>query len=95
MNACNRRLRSFSHLFSIRSLQLAINDSTIVRDFPRFQYRGLLLDTARHFIPVPVLKKQIDAMAYNKLNVLHWHIVDDQSYPFQSVKYPGLTKKVS
>lgn len=56
----------------MRPFQLAINDSTIIRDFPRFQYRGLLLDTARHFIPVPVLKKQIDAMAYNKFNVLHW-----------------------
>ena len=55
----------------------------------------MLLDTARHFMPVPILKKQIDAMAYHKLNVFHWHIVDDQSFPFESLKYPSLTEKVS
>lgn len=49
-----------------------MNDSTVIIDKPRFAYRGLLVDTARHFIPVPILKKQIDSMAYNKLNVLHW-----------------------
>jgi len=71
---------------------LALNDSTIIRDSPRFQYRGLMLDTARHYIPIPILKKQIDSMAYNKLNVFHWHIVDDQSFPFEMKKYPNITK---
>lgn len=52
--------------------KLAIRESIYVKDFPRFPYRGLLIDTARHFIPVPILKKQIDAMAYNKFNVFHW-----------------------
>lgn len=51
---------------------MVLNDSTVIVDKPRFAYRGLLVDTARHFIPVPILKKQIDSMAYNKLNVLHW-----------------------
>jgi hexosaminidase len=69
-----------------------LNDSTLIKDSPRFTYRGLMLDTARHFIPVPILKKQIDAMSYNKLNVLHWHIVDDQSFPFEMKKYPNITK---
>ena len=52
--------------------KLLINDGTIINDAPRFKYRGLMLDTARHFIPVPVLRKQIDAMSYNKFNVFHW-----------------------
>ncbi len=73
---------------------MALRDSTHIKDFPRFSYRGLLIDTARHFIPVNVLKKQIDAMSYSKYNVLHWHIVDDQSFPFESLKYPNLTKNV-
>ena len=70
---------------------MALNDSTIIRDSPRFQYRGLMLDTARHYIPISILKKQIDAMAYNKFNVFHWHIVDDQSFPFEMKKYPNIT----
>lgn len=73
---------------------MVIKDSTHIKDSPRFPYRGILLDTARHFIPVPILKKQIDAMSYNKFNVLHWHIVDDQSFPLESLKHPNLTLNV-
>lgn len=51
-----------------------MNDSTVIEDSPRFSYRGLLIDTARHYIPVPILKKQIDAMSYNKFNVFHWYV---------------------
>ncbi len=71
---------------------MAINDSTLIIDEPRFKYRGFMLDTARHFIPVPLILKQIDAMSYNKLNTFHWHIVDDQSFPFESLRFPDLTK---
>ena len=75
-----RGLDTFSQLtFFTADNKLVLKDSTYIRDYPRFSYRGLLLDTARHFIPVSILKKQIDAMSYSKFNVLHWHIVDDQS----------------
>jgi hexosaminidase len=63
-------------------LKLAINDSTVIIDEPRFKYRGLMLDTARHFIPMPILMKQIDAMAYNKLNTFHWYVKYKLNYRF-------------
>ncbi|KAG9446858.1 hypothetical protein H6P81_012986 [Aristolochia fimbriata] len=62
----------------------------VVADQPRFPYRGLLIDTARHYLPLPSIKKVIDAMAYSKLNVLHWHIVDTQSFPLEIPSCPKL-----
>jgi len=89
-----RGIETFSQLtFYTNDNKLALNDSTVITDFPRFQYRGILIDTGRHFIPISILKKQIDAMAYHKFNVFHWHIVDDQSFPFESRIYPSLTEK--
>lgn len=61
-------------------------------DFPRFQYRGYMLDSVRHFFDVETIKKQIKAMALLKLNYFHWHLTDDQGWRIESKKYPLLTQ---
>jgi len=62
-----------------------------VTDHPRFGFRGFLVDTSRHYLPFDVLREHVDAMNYNKLNVLHWHIVDGNSFPYVSKVYPKLS----
>ena len=52
-----------------------------IADQPQYLWRGLMIDSSRHFLPVSTIKKAIDGMLYNKLNVLHWHIVDEDSFP--------------
>jgi hexosaminidase len=61
-----------------------------IQDQPRFPWRGLLIDVSRHFIPLDVLKRNLDGMAAVKLNVLHWHLSDDQGFRVESKKFPRL-----
>ncbi len=63
-----------------------------ISDKPRFQWRGLMIDSARHFQPMEVLKRNIDAMAAVKMNVLHWHLTEDQGFRVESKKFPELHK---
>ena len=63
-----------------------------IKDAPRFVWRGLMMDVARHFMPVEVVKRNIDAMSLVKLNVLHWHLTDDQGVRVESKKLPNLVK---
>ncbi|XP_018019404.1 beta-hexosaminidase subunit beta isoform X2 [Hyalella azteca] len=65
--------------------------ATQIMDFPRFSHRGFMIDTARHFLPMNKIKEMLDLMSMNKYNVLHWHIVDDQSFPYVSDVYPDLS----
>lgn len=63
-----------------------------IKDAPRFGWRGLMLDSARHFQSVDEIKRLIDAMAVHKLNTFHWHLTDDQGWRVQIDKYPKLTE---
>lgn len=61
-----------------------------ITDQPRFVWRGLMLDVGRHFLPLEVVKRNLDAMAAVKFNVLHWHLTEDQGFRVESKKYPKL-----
>jgi len=63
-----------------------------IEDAPAFAHRGIMIDTARHFLSKVAIKRTIDAMSYNKLNVLHWHITDDESFPIELQSFPEITK---
>ena len=62
-----------------------------IKDHPRFGYRGLHLDVARHFMPIDFIKKYIDYIAYHKMNYFHWHLTEDQGWRIEIKKYPKLT----
>lgn len=62
-----------------------------IKDYPRFQYRGMHLDVGRHFFDVDFVKKYIDFLAYQKYNTFHWHLTEDQGWRIQIKKYPRLT----
>jgi hexosaminidase len=62
-----------------------------IRDAPAYAWRGLMLDSARHFQSPAFIRSMIDWMAWHKLNVLHWHLTDDQGWRLEIRKYPRLT----
>lgn len=66
-------------------------DAVAIDDAPAFAWRGVMLDSARHFQPAAYIKQLIDRMAMDKLNVLHWHLTDDQGWRIPIDKYPRLT----
>jgi len=67
----------------------------MISDMPRFPWRGLLLDSARHFLSIDTIKRQLDGMAAAKLNVFHWHLTDDQGWRIESKTYPKLHQVAS
>ncbi|XP_035437543.2 beta-hexosaminidase subunit beta [Spodoptera frugiperda] len=89
-----RGMETFAQLFYLcKGYKDVLINSTQIVDFPRYTYRGLLIDTSRHYLSVANILKTLDAMEMNKMNVLHWHIVDDQSFPYQSEKFPKLSEQ--
>lgn len=70
---------------------IALPAATIT-DFPRFKYRGMMLDVGRHFFPVDSVKRYIDMLALHNMNTLHWHLSDDQGWRIEIKKYPKLTE---
>ncbi|KAK2637538.1 hypothetical protein Ddye_032330 [Dipteronia dyeriana] len=88
-----RGLETFSQLcsfdFETKSVQV-YKAPWYIQDEPRFAFRGLMLDTSRHYLPLDVIKEIIESMSYAKLNVLHWHILDEESFPLEVPSYPKL-----
>lgn len=64
----------------------------VIKDAPRFAYRGLHLDVSRHFFGIDEVKKYLDIMEMHKLNTFHWHLTDDQGWRIEIKKYPRLTE---
>jgi hypothetical protein len=74
------------------SIELA---PVVIDDAPRFGYRGMMLDCARHFFPLEFVKRYIDLLAMHNMNVFHWHLTEDQGWRLEIKKYPELTQKGS
>jgi hexosaminidase len=86
-------LRAFATLRQLVTLKSGAPElrRATIDDAPRFAWRGIMLDVARHFITIPTIERQIDAMERTKLNVLHLHLSDDQAFRVESRRYPRLT----
>ena len=93
-NGVQSLLQLLPHAVYTKSAQLPMDVSYIeVKDAPQYHYRGLLLDVARTFQPVHEVKRVIDHMAYVKLNKLHFHLVDNESWRVELKKYPNFAKE--
>jgi hexosaminidase len=82
-------LQTFLQLVGTTANGFAVPVVTI-KDQPRFAWRGLLIDVGRHFIPLDVLKRNLDGMAAVKMNVLHWHLYDNEGFRVESKRFPKL-----
>ena len=90
-----RGLETLSQLirFDFGSSSYVVDGAPIkISDAPRFPHREILLDSARHYEPVHVIEAILDSLAYAKLNTLHWHISDSQSFPFVAPSHPELAE---
>ena len=87
----SRGISSLRQLYLFNK-NLGVIPAFSIVDEPRFSHRGLLLDCSRHFFSVATVKKYIDLLAFYKMNVLHWHLTEDQGWRIEIDKYPKLTE---
>ena len=89
-----RGLQTFLQLVSIAQDGFVV-PAISIEDQPRYEWRGLMIDVSRHFIPLPVLKRNLDGMEAVKLNVFHWHLSDNEGFRVESKKFPKLQEEGS
>ena len=89
-----RGLQTFLQLVKITPQGFGVPVAAI-DDQPRFPWRGLMLDAGRHFMPVPVIERNLDGMEAVKMNVFHWHLSDNQGFRVESRQFPLLHEKGS
>jgi hexosaminidase len=77
---------------TVKNVAWEIPEAVHIEDQPRFQWRGFMLDCARHFFSKDDVKRVLDEMALHKLNTFHWHLTDDQGWRIEIKKYPKLTE---
>jgi hexosaminidase len=84
-----RGLQTFLQLVEVTPQGFAV-PAVSIQDEPRFPWRGLMIDCGRHFMPIEVIKRNLDGMAAVKMNVFHWHLSDNQGFRVESKKFPKL-----
>ena len=72
------------HITNCSMIKLPIK----IEDEPLFSWRAVMVDTSRHYQPIHLLYETVDALMYNKMSVMHWHIVDEDSFPLKLDKHP-------
>jgi hexosaminidase len=86
-------LQTIRQLIPVTSSTTKIIPSVMIKDKPRFEWRGMMIDVSRHFQTKEFIMKQIDIFAAYKMNKFHWHLTDDQGWRIQIDQYPNLTDK--
>jgi len=106
ISTASARLRASTPLGTIHGLQTFLQlvevspdgfaaPAVTIQDKPRFPWRGLMIDSARHFIPLDVIRRNIDGMEAVKMNVFHWHLSENQGFRAESKKFPKLHEQGS
>lgn len=88
-------MQTLIQLLPTRAGILPIIGAVEIKDYPRFEYRGMHMDVVRHFFPVEYVKKYIDYLAMHKMNYFHWHLTDDQAWRLEMKSHPELTQEGS
>lgn len=84
-----RGLQTFLQLVELTPTGFSV-PAIVIHDTPRFPWRGLMIDVSRHWLPIDVLKRNLDGMEAVKINVFHWHLSDNQGFRIESKKFPKL-----